>query len=193
MRRRRRKYKERRKIHTSIKVFVGCFLASIIWFCMLSSDEKKTMTPKNELILIEGKISSYKYYKSIKRRSSTEQYVITVENSPKTYVVLEICLDEFNREVFEQEVKIGDDIKIYMDKNMAPTYRDGAIYEIWSGEKCYFSYEQFAKCFEDYIDGVGNMKIGVPLATFLLGVYGAFEIWRREKDSWHNAKTKYRM
>lgn len=177
---RRRKTCKGRKIkyfRSIISLLAGLIVSIVFYFIYVDSQDKQILKHE-ELTKIEETVLSYKYSKGGRHKSPI--YIIQVETGNK-YVLGDGNVYDFNRETFEQNVRIGDTITLYVDSNASYLgYWEGEIYEIWHQGECYFSYEQYKEEFEEFQKEVVYMKWVLPGFFLFLGVLCAFEFWRKE-------------
>lgn len=178
---RKRRTHTRRKIkyfHSIVSMLAGLIVSVAVYFVYVNSQDKQ-MLNYEELTQIEETVLSYKYSKGGRHKSPI--YIIQVETGNK-YVLGDGNIYNFNREAFEQNVRIGDVITLYVDPNASYLgYWEGEIYEIWHQGECYLSYEQYKEEFEEFQNEVVYLKWALPGFFLFLGVLCAYEFWRKER------------
>lgn len=164
-----------------IKSLIG-ILFGLIWgifmFWLFCEDEKSELIEKNDLEVVSGILSNYKYYGQGFR--SVSHYRISLDGQG-TYILLSDSIDEFDWKHFEQVTEIGENIILYVDKNAkGAVVKDGEIYEIWSDNVCYFSYEEYIKAYKESQNESKIIKWGFLLFGVFMGIIVAINIWREE-------------
>lgn len=179
------RYKQRKPkpkikyLHSTVSLLIG-LIVGVIFFCFFSEEQKEQILKQEDLIKIEANLSSFKYSRGGKH--SPVMYIIQVDTGNK-YVLSNTHLDSFNMELFENNAQIGKPITLYVDTDASYlAHWNGEICEIWYQGNCYFSYEQYIANFVEYKEELPYLKWILSGASLILGVWAAFEFWKKETD-----------
>lgn len=150
----------------------------LLFYCTFSTAERAEMVEKNELAVVSGILSDYaftgKWY---------EQASFSIDGED-TYVLLNPARVKFSREYFEQTTKIGESIILYVDRNAKGLeVHDGTIYEMWSDDVCYVSYEDYIEANKSNKNEVSSAKWPLTIGTFGIGIFWAIDIWKEERKN----------
>ena len=130
--------------------------------------ENSSISSKADLEYVTGELTDYKYYESVKSRSSTRYFRIWIEE--KSYTISESLLlrYQFDKEYFARTVEIGDKVTLLIDP-LRNWGEDFQVAEVWCEENgnCYLTYEQYAEDFYNDQKFFANFKWFPPtLAVF---------------------------
>ena len=170
---------KKRKHFTFPKPLIGIMFGLIfglLFYVTFSVAEKAEMVEKNELAVVSGMLSDYAFYG---KWHDNARFSIDGEG---TYVLLDPARVKFNRKYFEQTTKIGECILLYVDRDAKGlAVHDGTIYEIWSDDVCYISYEDYVEANKSNKNELASAKWPLTIGTFCIGIFWAIDIWKKER------------
>ena len=176
------KIEKKRNLKPMIGIFIGIGLAFIM-FWIFSEQEKESWASKSELCKVSGVINEYKYYDRSwnKAHQSVSRYEIDVDG--KIYVLSNVSLENFNHNSFEKNVNIGENVTLYVNKEVKYTaFQNGEIYEIWKDEKCYFSYDEYIDAHNNLQRESASIKWPLSIGMFVIGLMVALDLWKKERS-----------
>lgn len=154
-------------------VFIG-----IILFFLFDNNQKIGADKLQELKKIEGKLTDYNYLEEkifFNGSRRMEQCYLSINDIE--YNISFIGLKCFARKAFEEEVKMGDNITIYVHENpgIETQYE---IVEVRKNEKCYLPFKAYCAEQNKNADEELYIKWIFTIVPVLLAGLGVLNMWR---------------
>ena len=155
----------------------GICIGSILFF-LFDNNQIVDADKFQELKKIEGKLTDYNYLEEkifLNGSRRMEQCHLSINNSE--YNISFIGLKCFARKAFEEEVKMGDNITVYVHESLG-LEAQYEIVEVRKNEKCYLSFKDYCAEQNKNADEELYIKWILTMAPVLLAVLGVLNIWR---------------
>lgn len=133
--------------------------------------------PKEEMTLVEGKLTDYETTDDIRNWRHHGQFWIYVDG--KAYRIGTVSYDKFDKIRFINGCKLNDRLTLLVDEKN----QFSSVAEIWSEGVCYWSYEEYIEV--ETKNQTGLRWIGAVFLPFWTGVavYLAYGVWTGKIDA----------